>query len=122
VGTPGAEHQGCVGTPGPQLSPTQAIHHGSVVPGEMPRLSRGSLPLKVALSQHRYGDPASSHKATGAASVPGARLMLEVGVLLSTPWLSPTPHLLQTKARTRAGSIRDCPSSVLGSCTPCARP
>lgn len=35
VGTTRAEHQGCVGTPRPQLSHTQPAHHGSVVTGDV---------------------------------------------------------------------------------------
>ena len=59
---------------------------------EMPRLSRGSLPLKVTLSQHRCAYPASLHKETEVACVSGAGLILEVKELLSTLCLSPAPQ------------------------------
>lgn len=87
---------------------------------KMPRWSRGSLPLKVTPSQCRCRYPASLHKETEAACVPGAGLMLEVRMLLSTPWLhsapQPAPGQGKDRGREHEGLFQPCAGVLRSLC------
>lgn len=111
VGTSGAENQGGVSIPRPQLAPLSLFGTSLLCLEEVPRQSRRSLPLKVSLSQHQCGYPDSLHKETGCLCCWGRANVGGQGAAPTCSW----------HGQSQGREYRDCSCSVLGSCTPLAR-
>lgn len=108
-GTSGAENQGGESIPRPQLAPLSLFGTSLLCLKEVPRQSRSSLPLKGSLSEHHCGYPDSLHKETGCLCC-----WVEANIECCSNLLLAWP--------VQGREYRDCSHSVLGCCTPLARP